>query len=185
MLNERKLSPLILTGLEFTEKKLKDNELRGKSFIYLPAIRLQTECYCHLTRLFNVVGVSSQAENMFLKKHLNLSDPINIIIKKLVYFRETHPYYDTRCEFCWFTSKIKPEERQLFYTLSISNNYRIAAGQLGISEKFFRRKVYSFTSRMNISNRRLFHWWISCLRRDALTSLKLIKCHHHTTDSLS
>lgn len=185
MLTERKLSPLILTGLEFTEKKLKDNPSGGKSFIYLPAIRLQTECYCHLTRLFNVVGVSSQAENMFLKKHLNLSDPINIIIKKLVYFRETHLYHDTRCEFCWFTSKIKPEERQLFYTLSISNNYRIAAGQLGISEKFFRRKVYSFTSRMNISNRRLFHWWISCLRRDALTNLKLIKCHHHTTDSLS
>lgn len=165
MLTERKLCPLILTGLEFTEIKLKDNLSGGKSFIYLPAIRLQTECYCHLMRLFNVIGVSSQAENMFLKKHLNLSDPINTIIKKLLYFRETHPYYDSKCEFCWFVSNIKPEERQLFYTLSMSNNYRIAAEQLGISEKLLRRKVYSFTSRMNISNRRLFHWWISCLTR--------------------
>lgn len=65
MLTERKLSPLILTGLEFIEKKLKDYPSGGKLFIYLPAIRLQTECYCHLTRLFNVVGVSPKAENMF------------------------------------------------------------------------------------------------------------------------
>lgn len=164
MLTERKLNPLILTGLDFAEKEIGENQSGSKPFFYLPALRLQTECYCHLMQSFNVIGVSSQKENIFLKKHLDLNTPVNIIVKNLIKFRTLN--YDCKCEFCQFTSKINSEDRLLLCTLSMSNNYRVAARQLGVSEKKIRRKVYTITLRMNISNRRLFHWWISCLRRE-------------------
>lgn len=99
MQQEREVSPLVLNGLKALEREL-DKYYRGRSFIYLPAMHLQSECYCHLTRKYIVVGVSPPAENMFLKRHISLKDSLATIIKKLNLYREYRS--QDRCEFATF-----------------------------------------------------------------------------------
>lgn len=103
MQQEREVSPLALNGLKALEREL-DKYYRGRSFIYLSAMHLQSECYCHLTRKYIVVGVSPPAENMFLKRHISLKDSLATIIKKLNLYREYRS--QDRCEFCYFLNNL-------------------------------------------------------------------------------
>ncbi|QGN38205.1 hypothetical protein [Klebsiella oxytoca] len=162
MQTEREVSPLVLIGLKFMERKL-DKYFRGRAFVYLPAMRLQSECCCHLTRKYIVIGVSPPAENIFLKRHISLDDSLETIIKKLNFYRSSRQQ-DT-CEFCHFIQGLKTDDQRVFDALSESNNYRIAARQLNIQEKRLRRKVYTFTQKMSIPNRRWFLWWITYMSR--------------------
>lgn len=162
MQREREVGPLVLNGLKALEQEL-DKYYRGRAFIYLPAMRLQSECCCHLTRKYIVIGVSPPAENIFLKQHINLSDSLATIIKKLNSFRDCH--HQDRCEFCYFVFNLKEDEQRIFNVLSKSNNYRLAANELNINEKNLRRKIYTFTQKMSIPNRRWFLWWITDMNR--------------------
>lgn len=164
MQQKREVSPLVLNGLKALEREL-DKFYRGRSFIYLPALHLQSECYCHLIRKYIVIGISPPAENMFLKRHISLKDSLATIVKKLNLYREYRS--QSRCDFCCFFNNLKEDERRIFSILSKTNNYRMAANELNINEKNLRRKIYTFTQKMNIQNRRWFLWWINymCRRR--------------------
>ncbi|HBT4804010.1 TPA: hypothetical protein MB363_003583 [Klebsiella quasipneumoniae subsp. similipneumoniae] len=162
MLKERELSWLVLKGLKLTEKKL-EKHFRGKSFLYLPAMRMQTECCCNLIKKFNVVGVSRDTDNLFLSKHLSLHDPVDTIIQKLSTYRVNH--HQEKCDLCLFLGKIKMDTRRFLHMLSVTEDYATAAEFLGVTDKFFRSKIYAFTQEHHIYNRRLFLWWLVYMLR--------------------